>query len=145
MLYEVYVSESHWKYRCIPSLFFPPPPPQISESPNPYIYSCDSQESPVGTFEFIVFECLSSSFCEFFFGVFVFVFLGPRMWHVKVCRLGVESELQLLAYTRAMATPDPSHICDLCHSSWQCWVLNPLSEARDQICVFMDISRVPFC
>ena len=39
---------------------------------------------------------------------------------------GVKSELQLLAYTTAMATPDPSHVCDL-HR-----ILNPLSEARDQ-------------
>ena len=31
-------------------------------------------------------------------------------------RLGVELELQLQAYTTAMATPDPSHICDLHHS-----------------------------
>ena len=51
------------------------------------------------------------------------------MWHVDVPRLGVESELQLSAYSTAEATPDPSHICDLHHSSQQPWVLNPLSEA----------------
>ena len=51
---------------------------------------------------------------------------------MEVPRLGVESELQLLAYTAATATPDPSHICDICHSLWQRWILNPLSEARDQ-------------
>ena len=28
------------------------------------------------------------------------------------------------------ATPDPSQICDLHHSSRQHWILNPLSEAR---------------
>uniref|UniRef100_A0A8D1VUY0 Myosin light chain 1/3, skeletal muscle isoform n=1 Tax=Sus scrofa TaxID=9823 RepID=A0A8D1VUY0_PIG len=28
--------------------------------------------------------------------------------------------------------PDPSHICNLHHSSGQCQILNPLSEARDQ-------------
>ena len=27
--------------------------------------------------------------------------------------------------------PDPSHVFDLHHSSWQCQILNPLSEARD--------------
>ena len=26
---------------------------------------------------------------------------------------------------------DPSRICDLHHSLWQQWILNPLSEARD--------------
>ena len=35
------------------------------------------------------------------------------------------------AYATATATRDPSHVLDLHHSSWQCWFLNPLSEARD--------------
>ena len=46
--------------------------------------------------------------------------------------LGVESELQLLAYTTATAKPDLSHSCDLCHSLWQQWIINTLSEARYQ-------------
>ena len=29
----------------------------------------------------------------------LFLFLGTRLWHVEVPELGVESELQLLAYT----------------------------------------------
>ena len=32
---------------------------------------------------------------------------------MEVLRLGVESELQLLAYTIVIAMPDLSHICDL--------------------------------
>ena len=28
--------------------------------------------------------------------------------------------------------PDPSHICNLHHSSHLCWILNPLSEAKDR-------------
>ena len=44
-------------------------------------------------------------------------FWGPYPWHMEVPRLRVESELQLLAY--ATATPDPSCVCDLHHSSWQ--------------------------
>ena len=39
---------------------------------------------------------------------------------------GAESERQLLTYTTATAMQDPSHICDLCHSSWQCQTFNPL-------------------
>ena len=62
----------------------------------------------------------------------LFVFLGPHLHHMEVPRLGVESELQLPAYTTAIATPDPSHVCDLHHSSQQCRILNPLSKARDQ-------------
>ena len=36
------------------------------------------------------------------------------------------------AYTTATAKPDLSHTCDLYHRLWQHWILNPLSEARDQ-------------
>ena len=42
---------------------------------------------------------------------------------------GVESELQLLAY--AAATPDPSQMHDLHHSSQQHQIFNPVSGARD--------------
>ena len=38
---------------------------------------------------------------------FLFKILGPHLWHVEVPRLGVESELQLLAYAIATATLDP--------------------------------------
>ena len=50
---------------------------------------------------------------------FFFVFLQPHLLHMEVPGLGVESELQLLAYTIAMATTNPSHICNLHHSLWQ--------------------------
>ena len=73
--------------------------------------------------------------------VFV-VFLGPYLWHVKVPRLGVKSELQLMPYATATATWDLSRICDLYHISWQRWILNPLSEARDGTRILMDISWV---
>ena len=46
----------------------------------------------------------------FFFWLFLFVgfpFLEPHPWHLEVRRLGVESELQLPAYTTATAMPDP--------------------------------------
>ena len=46
----------------------------------------------------------------------------------------VESELYLPAYARATARQDLSHICNLHHSSGQCWVLNHLSKDRDQTC-----------
>ena len=48
---------------------------------------------------------------------------------MEVPRLGGELELQLLAYTTSTATPDPSHVCNLHHSSRQRRILNPLSEA----------------
>ena len=50
---------------------------------------------------------------------------------MEVLRLEVELELQLLAYTTATSIPDPSCLWDICHRLQQCWVLNPLSKARD--------------
>ena len=81
---------------------------------------------------------------ERFVCLLLFGFLGPHLRHVEVPGLGVESELQLPAYTTATATRDPSHVCDLHHSSWQCWILNPLKEARDQTCILTDTSRVGY-
>ena len=46
--------------------------------------------------------------------LFFVLFLGLHLQHMEIPRLGVESELQLLAY--ATAAPDLSGICDLCHS-----------------------------
>ena len=39
------------------------------------------------------------------------LFLGPHSQHMEVPRLGVESELQLPAYTTVTAMPDPSLVC----------------------------------
>ena len=69
---------------------------------------------------------------------FFFFFLGPHLWHMEVPRLGVKSELQLLA--TAMTMQDLSLFCDLHHSSQQCRILNPLSEARDGTHVLVDTS-----
>ena len=63
---------------------------------------------------------------------------------MEVPRLRVESELQLLAYTTATATPDLSCICDLYHRSLQRQILNPRSEARNQTCVLMDTNQICF-
>ena len=52
---------------------------------------------------------------------------------MEVPGLGVESELQLPAYTTVTAMPDPSCVCNLHHNSWQHQILNPLSEVRPGI------------
>ena len=65
-------------------------------------------------------------FCFWFFA-----FLWLYLQHIEVSRLGT-----------GMATLDLSHICDLCHSSQQCQILNPLSEARNQTHIPMDPSLV---
>ena len=73
-----------------------------------------------------------------------FLFLGPHSWNMGVPWLGVESELQQLAYTTETATamPDLRFLCDICGTSWLCWILSPSSEARDWICILMDASRI---
>ena len=58
-------------------------------------------------------------------------------------RQGVQSELQLPA--TATATPDPSHIFELYHSSWQYRILNPLSEARVRTFTLEDTIRICYC
>ena len=62
------------------------------------------------------------------------------MWYVEVLRLEVKSELRLLA----VAMWDPSCVCNLHHGAQQCRIPNPLSKARDQIRILMDINQVPF-
>ena len=79
---------------------------------------------------------------------------------MEVPGLGVKSELQVLAYTTATATLDPSRVCDLHYSLWQhrilhllieagiepisswtlCWVLNPLSHNRNSMGVVSFLS-----
>ena len=61
----------------------------------------------------------------FLFLIFVlFCFLGPYLWRMKVPRVGVELELQLLAYAIAIAMPDMSCVCGLHHSAQQLQILN---------------------
>ena len=74
-------------------------------------------------------------YCNFV--ILFFVFLGPHPQHMDVPRLASRLELELPAYTTATAMWDPSHVCDLHHSSWH---LNPLSEARDQCGLGLDPS-----
>ena len=60
---------------------------------------------------------LFKSFAHFYFiYLFVIIFLRLYPWHMEVPKLGVESEIQLWAYTTAQ----------------QYWILNTLSRARDQ-------------
>ena len=75
---------------------------------------------------------------EFFLAFSFLFFLGLHLQHMEVSRLGVEPEVQLLAFATATAAPDPSRICDRCHILRQCQTLNPLSEAKDQTRILTD-------
>ena len=73
---------------------------------------------------------------------FYFLLLGLHLQHMEAPRLGAELELQLPAYTIATTTPDLSHIYNLHRSLQQHWILNLLSEVRDQTLILMDPSPV---
>ena len=63
---------------------------------------------------------------------------------MEVPRLGIQSELHLLAYTTATATSDLSRICNLHHRSRQCQTLNPLREAGDRTRNLMAPGQIHF-
>ena len=73
---------------------------------------------------------------------FFLLFLGPKVRHREVPRLGVESELQLPAYTTVTAVLDPSLVFKLRHSSKHRQTLSPLNQARDRTHILMDPSWV---
>ena len=58
-------------------------------------------------------------------GTFLFVcFLGPHLWHYSCSRARGWIKAAAGAYSTATAMLDPSHTCNLQHSSWQCRILN---------------------
>ena len=59
---------------------------------------------------------------------------------MEVPRLGVDSELQLPIYTATTAMQDLNQVFDLHHSSQQCQILNPQSEARGGTLILTDPS-----
>ena len=88
---------------------------------------------------FVAFQITETSIN---FITFFFFFLVLHSWNMEVPRLWVESELYLLAYATATTMQDPSQVFNLHHSSRQCRILNPMSEAGDQTCVLMDASQI---
>ena len=63
--------------------------------------------------------------------LFYFIFFLFRAAPVAYKRLGIDSELQLPVYTTATTVWDPDLVCGLRHSSWECRILDPLSEVGD--------------
>ena len=63
---------------------------------------------------------------------------------MEVPRLGVESELELPAYTTVTGTWDLSCLYDLHNSSPQHQILKQVIKARDRTCIFMDTSGISF-
>ena len=73
-----------------------------------------------------------------------FFFFAFYLQYMDVPRLEIELELQLPAYTTAMATQDLSQIFDLPRSSRQCWLLNPLSRVRYQTRILMNTNQIHY-
>ena len=102
----------------------------------------------ISIIKFITCTCFYFHMWIFFFSFLFFfflLFLGLHPWHMEVSRLGIKSELQLLAYATATATHDLSCVCDLHHSSLQCCISNLLSETRGWTRILMDTSQICFC
>ena len=112
---------------CWPSCREPFPVVTVSLSPGTLSFYADV--SLVGCVSYWDQEFTSGCWLIFFLKIltnFFFPSLQPRLQHMEVPRLGVQAELQLPACSTATATPDPSHVFHLHHSSWQHLILNPL-------------------
>ena len=114
----------------------------MEKFPSQEMNPCQSSDNKPQEGQCQIIHLLSHQGTPSFLGLFLFLFCfsWPHPQHMKVPRLGVEWELQLLTYATATATPDPRLICNLHHSSWQCRIPNPLSKARDQTWILMGTS-----
>ena len=116
------------------------PPSFISETEEVYrimselalelVYLLQLWNTQLQTHSFCLFVCL-----------FCFCFLGLHLQHTEAPKLGLKSELQLLAYATAKAMSDLSHICKPHHRSQQHSILNPRREARNLTHICWDTSR----
>ena len=89
------------------------------------------QEAPIGSIPFFFFFF----FCHFVFGATPVAYGGSQ----------ARGPIGAVATANATATamPDLRQVCDLQHSSLQCWILNPLSKVRDQTLNLMVSSWIP--
>ena len=93
----------------------------------------------------LIFVILITMYCGIFlFGLILFPSLLLLFCFVfRVAPVAYESSQargQIRAIDAATATPNSSHVCY--HGSQQSWILNLLSEARNQTHILMDTSQV---
>ena len=86
-------------------------------------------------------------FPPYSFCLFVFVFFAIS-WATAAAYGGSQARGRIgsvvVDYTRTTVKRDPSCICDLHHSSWQCQLPDPLSKARDGTRILMHTCRIRF-
>ena len=88
-------------------------------------------------------KALFSVFWGFFFVFLPFSRAVPVVYGGSQARGRIRAVATRLHQSHSNA--DPSCVCNLHHSSQQCWILNPMNKARDQTFTFMDTSRVWYC
>ena len=81
-------------------------------------------------------------FCLFSFVSFLGLHPSPLAYGISWARGQIRTAAASLYHTTW--TRDPSHICNLYHSSEQHQILNPLSRARDWTSILMDTSWVRY-
>ena len=77
---------------------------------------------------------------SFFFFFFFFFRTTPMAYVSSQTRGQIGATAVSLHHSHSNVGSKPC--LTLCHSSWQCWILNPLSKPRDQTQVLMDTSQV---
>ena len=80
-----------------------------------------------------------SSSKKFFFGLLAISWAAPAAYRGSQARGPIGAVAAGHSHVG-----DPSHVCNLHHSSQQHQILNPLSEARNQTCILMDASQIHF-
>ena len=80
----------------------------------------------------------------FFFFFFFCLFRATPLAHGGSQARGQVRAVAAGLHLSHITTQDLSCVCNLHHSLWQCQILNPRGEARDQTCILMDASQVNF-
>ena len=80
--------------------------------------------------------------CVFCLFVFCLFRAAPAAYEGSQARSPIAAVAAGLYHSQS--NPDPSGVRDLYHSPWQCWIPNPLSEARGRSCNPMVPSWIRF-
>ena len=103
---------------------------------------CMSSKSFTSIIETFPYKINLHSFFSFSFLFFFLFRTAPAAYGSFQNRGWIRAAVA--AYTTNTAIQDPSSICNQHHCSQQCWILNPMSGARDQTPALMDTSRVHY-